>query len=63
VISLNDAQLKTVMAAAAQVPHEKRDMFLQRIAAILKLRGRFGDDDVGDAVKRALVGMIHENAA
>ena len=61
-ISLNDVQLKIVMAVAAQVPHEKRDMFLQRIAAMLKLRGRFGDDDVGDAVKRALVGLVHEAA-
>lgn len=51
-ISLNDAQLKVVMAAASQVPHEKRDMFLQRIAAMLKLRGRFGDDDVGEAGTR-----------
>lgn len=38
-ISLNDAQLKTVMAAASS------------------------DGDVGDAVKRALVGLVHETAA
>ena len=31
-ISLNDAQLKSVMAAAAQVPYEKRAQFLERIA-------------------------------
>jgi hypothetical protein len=30
-ISLNDTQLKTVMAAASQVPHEKRSQFLERI--------------------------------
>ena len=50
VISLNDTQLKTVMAAGAQVPHEKRSQFLERIAAMLTLRGRghFDDADVTD---------------
>lgn len=64
-ISLNDAQLKVVMAAAAQVPHEKRAQFLERIVVILALRGRghFSDGDVDDAVKRALVGLVHESAA
>jgi hypothetical protein len=49
-ISLNDAQLKIVMTAAAGVPHEKRAQFLERIAAMLVLRGRghFTDSDVGD---------------
>jgi hypothetical protein len=49
-ISLNDAQLKTVMAAAAHVPLEKRAQFLERIAAMLKLRGlgHFADSDVDD---------------
>jgi hypothetical protein len=65
VISLNDAQLKVVMAAASHMPHEKRGQFLERIAAMLKLRGRghFADSDVSDAVKLALVGMVYENAA
>jgi hypothetical protein len=60
-ISLNDAQLKLVMAAAVQVPIEKRSQFLQRISAMLLLRGRghFTNDDVDDAVKLALVGMVH----
>ena len=64
-ISLNDAQLKVVMAAAAQVPHEKRSQFLERISAMLTLRGRgqFTNSDVGDAVKRALVGLVHASAA
>ena len=63
-IALNDAQLKTVMTAAAQVPHEKRDLYLQRVAAMLTLRGRghFTDSDVNNAVKLALVGMVHEAA-
>ncbi|MGC2824417.1 MAG: hypothetical protein WA322_09305 [Pseudolabrys sp.] len=64
-ISLNDAQLKIVMAAASHVPHEKRSQFLERIAAMLRLRGRghFNDADVNDAVARALSGMTHQPAA
>ncbi len=64
-ISLSDKQLKTVMAAAADVPHEKRSQFLERIAAMLTLRGRghFTDSDVDDAVRLALVGMVHASAA
>ena len=64
-ISLNDAQLKSVMAAASHVPIEKRSQFLERIAAMLALRGRghFTDGDVDNAVKLALVGMVHASAA
>jgi hypothetical protein len=39
-ISLNDAQLKTVMAAASDVPIEKRAQFLGRIGAMLVLWAR-----------------------
>lgn len=54
-ISLSDAQLKTVMAAATTVPVEKRDVFLQRISAMLVLRGRhFTDDDVTRVTTLAL---------
>ena len=64
-IGLSDTQLKTVMAAAADVPHEKRSQFLERIAAMLKFRGRgnFSDGDVDDVVKLACVGLVHETAA
>ena len=64
-ISLNDVQLKLVMASASHVPIEKRSQFLERIAAMLTLRGRgyFTDYDVGAAVKLALVGLVHESAA
>ena len=46
-IGLTDTQLKIVMNAARLVPVEKRDIFLQRIAAMLALRGRgrFTDTD------------------
>jgi hypothetical protein len=62
-ISLNDTQLKTVMAAAAQVPHEKRAQFLKRISAMLTFRGRVTDGDVDDVVGLALVGLVQECAA
>jgi hypothetical protein len=65
VIALSAAQLGIVLAAAGSAPIEKRDTFLQRIAAMLTLRGRghFTNSDVDDAVRLALVGMVHESAA
>ena len=47
-IGLTDTQLQVVMRAARSIPVEKRDTFLQRIAAMLALRGRgrFTDTDV-----------------
>ena len=47
-LALSDAQLKTVMAVAANIPPEKRAVFLERFAAMLALRrgrGRFNDHD------------------
>ena len=60
VISLNDTQLKTVMASAARVPHEKRAQYLERISAMLTFRGRVTDGDVDEVVELALVGLVHE---
>jgi len=56
-IDLTDTQLAIVMAAARVLPVEKRDIFLQRIAAMLALRGRgrFTDTDVAQL---ALCGLI-----
>jgi hypothetical protein len=53
------------MNAARLVPVEKRDVFLQRIAAMLTLRGhgRFTDDDVADVAKLAVAGLVHQPAA
>ena len=47
-LGLTDDQLGTVMDMAHTVPVEKRDLYLQRVAAMLAMRGRghFGDDDV-----------------
>jgi hypothetical protein len=63
-ISLSKAQTKIVTVAALHVPHEKRAQFFQRISAMLALRGHghFDDDDVADAVARALSGLAHEEA-
>jgi hypothetical protein len=59
-IGLTDTQLKIVMHAARSIPVEKRDTFLQRIAAMLALRGRgrFTDTDVTDVAQLALPGLI-----
>ena len=58
-IGLTDTQLKIVMNAALLVPVEKRDTFLQRIAAMLALRGRgrFTDTDVAEVAQLALTGL------
>ena len=46
-LSLNDRQLQIVLAGAATLPSEKRNAYLERIAAHLVVRcGRFGDSDV-----------------
>jgi hypothetical protein len=64
-ISLNDAQLKVVMEAASHVPQERRSQFLERVAAMLKLRGRghFNDDDVANVTALALSGLVRAPAA
>ena len=49
--ALNDGQLKIVMIAAGSLPVEKRNLFLERVAARLRLRGsHFTDADLGAAV-------------
>ena len=59
-LGLTDNQLRTVMEAAAAVPIEKRDLYLQRIAAMLAIRGRgrFTDTDVTDVAQLAMAGLI-----
>ena len=53
-IPLSDAQSKIVTTAAAHVPLAKRAQFLERISAMLKLRGRghFSDDVVVEVAQR-----------
>ena len=50
------------MLAARSLPVEKRDIYLQRIAAMLAMRGRFTDADVADVAKLAMAGLVHEPA-
>ena len=46
------------------LPVEKRDIFLQRIAAMLALRGygRFTNTDVADVAQLALAGLVQKTA-
>ncbi len=62
-ISLSDAQLRIVMAAAEPLPVEKRSLLLMRVANYLRLRGRHDDVDVDIAVRTALKGLVQEPAA
>jgi hypothetical protein len=64
-IGLTSSQFRIVMDATCMVPVEKRDIFLQRIAAMLAMRGRgrFTDTDVADVAQLALAGLEHQPAA
>jgi hypothetical protein len=65
VISLSDQQLDTIVTLARQLGPEKRDAYLQRIAADLAVRHgfRFTDADVSAAAQAALQGLVHQPAA
>jgi len=61
--ALTDAQLALVMTAAGGLPVEKRSLFLERVAAWLRLHGpRFTDADLGAAIQAALTGLIQSAA-
>ena len=59
-VALSDFQLKTLMTFAADIPPDKRSTFLERVSAMLALRGRghFNDADVADVAKLAMAGLI-----
>ena len=57
-LSLSDNQLEIVVSAARAVAPERRDIFSERIAAMLKLRRRFDDRDVNEVTALALRGLI-----
>ena len=61
-IGLNDTQLNH--GRGAHAPCE-RDIYLQRIAAMLAPRGcgHFGDSDVQEMTSLALCGLVHTDAA
>jgi hypothetical protein len=63
VLALNDAQLALVVTAAGSLPLGKRSVFLERVAARLRLRGpHFTDADLGAAIQAALTGLIQSAA-
>jgi hypothetical protein len=62
-VSLTDSQLAAVMAAPRPLPAERRDLFLQRVGAMLRMRGRFTDSDLADVVKLATAGLTQQPAA
>jgi hypothetical protein len=61
-IALSDQQLDVVMTAAKGIAPERRDIFLQRIGAMLKLRYRFDDTDVAEVTALALHGLVQQAA-
>ena len=64
-VSLTDYQLRIALwARRAGLPVEKCDIFLQRIAAMLALRGygRFTDTDVANVAQLALAGLVQKTA-
>jgi hypothetical protein len=61
-ISLTDHQLSIVTDAARTLPIERRDIFLQRCGAMLRMRGRFTDDDVADVTRLAMAGLVQQAA-
>src|SRR3974377_228164 len=61
-IGLSDNQLEVIMRTAEPLAEEKCQEFLQRLAAILPMRGQISDDDVSVAVHRALGDIIHNSA-
>jgi hypothetical protein len=58
-VSLSDRQLQLVMLSARTIEPERRDVFLQRIDAMLRMRHRFDDDDVIDVCGLASCGLVH----
>jgi hypothetical protein len=57
-VSLTDHQLAFVTDKARAVPVERRDIFLQRCGAMLRMRGRFTDADVSDVARLAMAGLV-----
>jgi hypothetical protein len=57
-IGLTDNQLRTVMDAARTVPVEKRDLYLQRIAALLPQLANCSQTFCGVAPRRRLEGSF-----
>jgi hypothetical protein len=59
-MALMDAQLSILMTTARALDSERRGLFLERVGAMLKLRGRFADGDVGEIADLALCGLVQQ---
>jgi hypothetical protein len=59
-LSLTDHQLKTIMDAARAIDRDRRDVYLQRIEAMLRVRHRFDDSDVTEVAALASCGLVHQ---
>jgi hypothetical protein len=64
-LALTDSQLQIIMTAAAGcLSPEKRSLFIERIAARLRLRGANPSDaELEHAMKLALTGLVRDPAA
>jgi len=62
-LGLTDHQLDVVMDTGRIVPVERRGIFLERVGAMLTMRGPFTDADVHDVTALALCGLVHISAA
>jgi hypothetical protein len=61
-IGLSDSHLEVIMRTAEPIAEEKRQEFLQRVAAFLPVRGPINDFDVSVAVDRALRDIMRDSA-
>jgi Mg-chelatase subunit ChlI len=63
-VSLSDNQLKIIMDTAADIDADRRDQYLQRIGAMLAMRGRghFNDADVSEVARLASCGLVHQGS-
>jgi len=62
-IGLSDTRLEVIMRTAEPLPEKKCHEFLERVAAVLQVRGEIKDEDVVSAVQLALGALIYNSAA
>lgn len=63
-LSLTDRQIDIVSQTARALPVEKRDAYLQRLAALLsQTSGRVTDAGVSEAARTALDGLLQRTSA
>jgi hypothetical protein len=48
------------MDIAAGIEPDRRDVYLQRVGAMLRVRHRFDDSDVNEIAKLAACGLVHQ---